>query len=206
MAGIQKGDQDKFLVLYNHSGKSPKYPVFVLGARDPGAAAALRAYAGECALCNLDPQYVHDMVELSEQFDRYREEHGASRPDQPAHVFEEVPEKRKTVRAYRDTIEKIERAGTLMNIMFCGGRQVSCESRIATNSLLEAFGVEELSEVLGEDIIWYPNETTPDLMAGFDPYEEAITSEDPEIKETAIKLQDRDRIDMEIEVVGKSDG
>lgn len=70
----------KYLIL-RQDGSQPEWPGFVLGAPDPAAAIALRAYADACEKQGRDPRYVEDVRALAQTFDAYREEHGASKPD-----------------------------------------------------------------------------------------------------------------------------
>jgi hypothetical protein len=72
----------KYLVE-RRDGSIPEWPLFVLGARDPAAAIALRAYAEACELHSRDPEYVANVRELANDFDRYRAEHGDGDPDAP---------------------------------------------------------------------------------------------------------------------------
>lgn len=62
-------------------GSIPAWPSFVLGARDPAAAVALRAYADAATRLNYPPAVARDALTLADQFDAYRATHGASSPD-----------------------------------------------------------------------------------------------------------------------------
>lgn len=75
--------EGKFLVV-RRDGSVPHWPHFVLGARDPLAPLALRAYANAARL-RLDPEYADSIVDLADDFDRYREQQGIGDPDAPPH-------------------------------------------------------------------------------------------------------------------------
>lgn len=75
--------EGKYLVL-RRDGTVPEWPGFVLGAGDPAAPAALRAYAR--AAHDLGwAQMSADMFDLADEFDRWRADHGAGDPTAPAH-------------------------------------------------------------------------------------------------------------------------
>ena len=76
--------EGKFLVV-RRDGTIPHWPYLVLGARDPAAPVALRAYASACSALCLDPEYVRSINELAEDFERYRIEQGDGDPDAPPH-------------------------------------------------------------------------------------------------------------------------
>lgn len=76
--------EGKFLVQ-RRDGTVPEWPNFVLGARDPAAPAALRAYATRAGFLGFDPTYVNDVLRLADEFDEYRAAHGDGDPDAPAH-------------------------------------------------------------------------------------------------------------------------
>jgi len=75
----------KYLVK-RRDGSIPAWPLFVLGARDPDAAIALRAYAEACELRNRDPEYVLNVRQLANEFDAYRKENGDGNPDAPPEI------------------------------------------------------------------------------------------------------------------------
>jgi hypothetical protein len=79
--GIEEG---KFLVV-RRDGTIPEWPVFVLGARDPWAPAALRAYALAAKESGADTDYVESILEYADDFDRYRGECGAGDPEAGPH-------------------------------------------------------------------------------------------------------------------------
>lgn len=77
--------EGKFLVV-RRDGSVPHWPHFVLGARDPAAPAALRAYAAACRnRYGLDPEYCASIDALAEDFERYRTQQGDGDPDAPPH-------------------------------------------------------------------------------------------------------------------------
>lgn len=75
---------DKFLVL-RRDGTVPDWPYFVLGARDPAAPAALRAYADAAEEQGMDPMYIADLRYQAADFERYRIAHGNGDLDAPPH-------------------------------------------------------------------------------------------------------------------------
>lgn len=76
--------EGKFLVV-RRDGSVPHWPHFVLGARDPAAPAALRAYANECRNRGFEKEYVASIVELADDFELYRIEQGNGDPEAPPH-------------------------------------------------------------------------------------------------------------------------
>jgi hypothetical protein len=89
-AKTEEFKEGKFLVV-RRDGTVPHWPHFVLGARDPIAAKALRAYANIYRIqaiesgSNWDRAYAESIEELADDFDRYRAEHGTSDPEAPPH-------------------------------------------------------------------------------------------------------------------------
>lgn len=89
-AKTQEFSEGKFLVV-RRDGTVPAWPHYVLGARDPAAPAAMRAYADEAQRlteegeADYDPEYVASLRELADDFDRYREAAGPGDPDAPPH-------------------------------------------------------------------------------------------------------------------------
>jgi hypothetical protein len=80
----QETREGKYLVT-RRDGSIPDWPHFVIGARDPAAPAALRAYAEEAERHGYDPDYVSDLRVLAEEFEGYRLDHGKGDPDAPPH-------------------------------------------------------------------------------------------------------------------------
>jgi hypothetical protein len=74
----------KYLVL-RRDGTVPEWPGFVLGAKDPAAPAALRAYANAAEKLGFDYRYITDIRELADDFERYRAQHGEGDPTAPPH-------------------------------------------------------------------------------------------------------------------------
>ena len=60
-------------------------PHFVLGARDPWAPEALRYYAETARMGGADPAYCDSIMELANDFDAYRREHGDGDPEAGPH-------------------------------------------------------------------------------------------------------------------------
>lgn len=75
---------NKFLVT-RRDGTVPEWPYLVIGARDPAAPAALRAYAVAARQLGMDPDYADDIDGLADDFEHYRAEHGTGDPDAPPH-------------------------------------------------------------------------------------------------------------------------
>lgn len=92
MAGLfSKGQKivgGKYLVL-RRDNTVPQWPWFVLGARDPIAAWALRFYAIVAFLYRMDWQYVKDVWKLAGEFAQYRRETGSGDPDGPRHRIDD---------------------------------------------------------------------------------------------------------------------
>lgn len=76
--------EGKYLVK-RRDGTIPEWPNFVIGAKDPCAPAALRAYAREAHRLGLNPDYVFDVNTLADAFERYRFKHGNGDPDRGQH-------------------------------------------------------------------------------------------------------------------------
>ena len=57
----------------------------MLGARDPAAPIALRAYADHAQRLDMDPEYVRSIRELADDFERYRETEGSGDADAGPH-------------------------------------------------------------------------------------------------------------------------
>ena len=76
--------EGKFLVV-RRDGTVPHWPHFVLGARDPYAPAALRAYAQAVWLAQGDEEYARSVMDLADDFDAYRAGHGYGDPEAPPH-------------------------------------------------------------------------------------------------------------------------
>jgi hypothetical protein len=83
-AKTKEFSEGKFLVV-RRDGSIPLWPHFVLGARDPAAPAAIRAYAATCAGNGLDPEYVASLLELADDFDAYRLKEGNGDADAAPH-------------------------------------------------------------------------------------------------------------------------
>lgn len=84
-AKTKEFSEGKFLVV-RRDGTSPAWPHFVLGARDPAAPAALRAYASFVELQkNHDPEYVSSIRDLACDFEDYRAREGDGDPEAPPH-------------------------------------------------------------------------------------------------------------------------
>lgn len=89
MTGLVRNDPStptgKFPVVLRRDGTIPAWPWFVLGARDPHAPAALRAYAQSVEAAGGDVAYVRDVRALADEFEAYRVEHPKHEygPDDP---------------------------------------------------------------------------------------------------------------------------
>lgn len=89
MAGLWRkhdtGAREGKYLVQRRDGTVPDWPNFVIGAADPAAPAALRAYADEAERQRFDPQYVADIRAMAEEFESWRLEHGAGDPDAARH-------------------------------------------------------------------------------------------------------------------------
>jgi hypothetical protein len=77
--------EGKYLVK-RRDGSVVEWPSFVLGARDPHAAVALRAYA--CSIADdpsIDVGLVNAIFHLVDIFNKYRKEHGEGDPGKGRH-------------------------------------------------------------------------------------------------------------------------
>jgi hypothetical protein len=76
---------NKYLVV-RRDGTVPDWPYMVMGARDPIAPAALRAYADEAERLGIgDQEWWDDIRGQAGDWDRYRAEHGDGDPEGPKH-------------------------------------------------------------------------------------------------------------------------
>lgn len=82
-----KGDdkpEGKFLVV-RRDGSVVEWPHFVIGARDPAAYWALRAYAQAAEDLGWDSDYVQSVRDLADDFEKYLNEHGEGDPPAGPH-------------------------------------------------------------------------------------------------------------------------
>lgn len=80
--------EGKYLVK-RRDGTIPEWPNLVIGAKDPAAPAAIRAYADEAERLGFNAHYVADMRSLAGEFERYRETHGNGDPDRGRHRIDD---------------------------------------------------------------------------------------------------------------------
>jgi hypothetical protein len=76
--------EGKYLVK-RRDGTVVDWPNFVIGAKDPAAPAALRAYANKARALGMNEEYVCDVFALAEDFERYRIDHGEGDPGKGRH-------------------------------------------------------------------------------------------------------------------------
>lgn len=76
--------EGKFLVV-RRDGSVPRWPHFVMGARDPAVPHALRAYADRAAELGMEAEYVESVRGLAALFEAYRAEHGDGDPEKGPH-------------------------------------------------------------------------------------------------------------------------
>ncbi len=76
--------EGKYLVK-RRDGSIPEWPHFTLGAKDPCAPTALRAYAQAAQDLDLDPAYVNAVKKLADEWEDYRVSHGEGDPDRGRH-------------------------------------------------------------------------------------------------------------------------
>jgi hypothetical protein len=88
LTGLWRNDPEtpegKYLVK-RRDGTVVEWPSFVLGARDPAAPAALRAYADEAERLSMAAGYVADIRHLANEFEGYRSSKGEGDPDRGKH-------------------------------------------------------------------------------------------------------------------------
>lgn len=88
LSGLWRNDpatpEGKYLVK-RRDGTVVEWPNFVIGAKDPAAPAALRAYAEAARELGFAPGYVSDVMMLAESFEQYRRDHGTGDPDRGRH-------------------------------------------------------------------------------------------------------------------------
>jgi hypothetical protein len=80
-----KTPEGKYLVT-RRDGTIPEWPWFVLGANDPAAVYAIRAYADYCNFLEMDPSYVSDLRIMAEEWAR-RDPKG--KPDAPPAIIDD---------------------------------------------------------------------------------------------------------------------
>lgn len=88
-AKTEEHSEGKFLVA-RRDGSIPLWPHFVLGARDPAAPAALRAYAEAARVLGMDKDYWTSILELANDFEVYRAAEGDGDGDAPPHRRDDV--------------------------------------------------------------------------------------------------------------------
>jgi hypothetical protein len=107
-AKTEEFSEGKFLVV-RRDGSVPHWPHFVIGARDPAAPEALRAYADIAERLGFDPEYVASIRELADDFLAYRAEQGDGDPEAAPHrvddpnVIEAMRGHEATITVVRDT-------------------------------------------------------------------------------------------------------
>lgn len=84
-AKTKEFSEGKFLVV-RRDGSVPHWPHFVLGARDPHAPAALRAYVAQAESDpSIDSDYLNSILDLADDFENYRKQEGNGDPNAPPH-------------------------------------------------------------------------------------------------------------------------
>lgn len=83
-AKTEEFSEGKFLVV-RRDGSVPHWPHFVIGARDPAAPEALRAYADIAERLEFEPEYVASIRELADDFYAYRMKQGDGDPEASPH-------------------------------------------------------------------------------------------------------------------------
>lgn len=76
--------EGKYLVK-RRDGSIPEWPHFTLGAKDPCAPNALRAYARAGEKLNMDRAYTDAVFDLADEFEEYRMRHGNGDPERGRH-------------------------------------------------------------------------------------------------------------------------
>jgi len=80
--------EGKYLVK-RRDGSVVEWPNFTLGAKDPAAPIALRAYADAAEQLGMNSKYVNDIRALADRFEQYRLEHGLGDPDKGRHRIDD---------------------------------------------------------------------------------------------------------------------
>jgi hypothetical protein len=75
---------NKFLVL-RRDNTVPEWPWLVMGAADPAAPHALRAYADEARRLGMDVEYCEQIRLLAQRFDDWRKANHTGDPDADRH-------------------------------------------------------------------------------------------------------------------------
>lgn len=93
LAGLWRNSPEtpegKYLVK-RRDGTIPEWPNFVLGAKDPAAPAALKAYTDEAERVGMNAEYIADIRELAFEFAAYRIHCGTGDPDRGRHRKDDV--------------------------------------------------------------------------------------------------------------------
>jgi hypothetical protein len=88
LAGLWRDNPEtpegKYLVK-RRDGTVVEWPNFVLGARDPAAPAALRAYATAALARGMNDDFCNGVFALAEHFEQYASAHGYGDPDRGRH-------------------------------------------------------------------------------------------------------------------------
>jgi hypothetical protein len=88
LTGLWRDNPDtpegKYLVK-RRDGTIPTWPNFVIGAKDPAAPAALRAYAAAARELGMNPGYCDGVEGLAATFEHYRMVNGDGDPDRGKH-------------------------------------------------------------------------------------------------------------------------
>lgn len=88
LAGLWRNNPEtsegKYLVK-RRDGSVVEWPNFVIGAKDPAAPAALRAYADAAMMAGMNEQYCKEVAQLADRFESYRLAFGNSDPDRGRH-------------------------------------------------------------------------------------------------------------------------
>lgn len=75
------GKGPKYEIRRARDGSTPEWPAFVLAASDRAAPAALRAYSARARGMGMDATYCDDVLKLAEEFEAWRQQNGAGKPD-----------------------------------------------------------------------------------------------------------------------------
>lgn len=81
----QDGFEGGKYLVQRRDGSVPDWPYFVIGAADPAAPAALRAYANAAMDFGMDAEYAEDVLALADEFLEWRREGVTGDPDAPRH-------------------------------------------------------------------------------------------------------------------------
>lgn len=125
--------EGKYLVK-RRDGTVVEWPNFVIGAKDPAAPIALRAYALAAQRLGMNARYVRDVLRLADEFERYRKVIGEGDPDRGRHRQDDPA----TIAEMRAGAPAEKTMSEYSFDRFRNGRQMAEGVRVHASSLEEA--------------------------------------------------------------------